>query len=463
VPVCQAIQHAHTKGIIHRDIKPSNVLVALHDDRPVPKVIDFGIAKAAGQQLTDATLVTGFGAVLGTPEYMSPEQAQLNQLDIDTRSDVYALGVLLYELLTGTTPIDRKRLGQAAMLEILRLIREEEPPRPSTRLSTSEGLAGIAAARKTEPARLAKLMRGELDWIVMKCLEKDRTRRYETANGLAQDVQRFLADETVEACPPSAGYRLRKFARKYKGLLAGAAALAAVLLVGIAVSTYFAIEAERRATAERVERKRAQAAEDNLEQESAQSLLGPIDPQGEKLNQAEVETLWRLAGTKSERVRRRFLEEAMRTPDSMLRLNHRSEWLLHAWVGLHPQRRETAERLLVQGMQDTNKNRRLRTEIAWVALELSDWRSPTHKDSAEVIRRGWAAEENPDIRDTWREVLLARAERVAPAQAARLLNQALAQEKNADARKRLVHRLAARPRSPLGENGGETVPKGWNV
>ncbi len=162
VPVCQAIQHAHHKGVIHRDIKPGNVLVALYDGCPVPKVIDFGVAKAAGPPLTDATLVTGFGAVIGTPEYMSPEQAELNQLDIDTRSDVYALGVLLYELLTGTTPVDRKRLGRAAVLEVLRVVREEEPPRPSTRLSTSEALPSIAAARRTEPVKLTRLVRGEL-------------------------------------------------------------------------------------------------------------------------------------------------------------------------------------------------------------------------------------------------------------------------------------------------------------
>src|SRR4029450_4346536 len=213
IPICHAIQHAHQKGIIHRDLKPSNALAALSDGPPVPKVIDFGVAKATGQTLTEKTLVTGFGTIVGTLEYMSPEQAEINQLDIDTRSDIYSLGVLLYELLAGSPPFSRQDLEQAGMLEMLRVIREQEPSKPSTKLSTAEGLPTLAANRGTEPARLTKLVRGELDWIVMKALEKDRNRRYETANGFAQDVQRYLADEPVLACPPSAGYRLRQFGR----------------------------------------------------------------------------------------------------------------------------------------------------------------------------------------------------------------------------------------------------------
>ena len=231
--VCQAIQHAHTKGIIHRDIKPTNVLVTRQDGQPVVKVIDFGIAKALGQQLTDKTLFTDFAQMIGTPLYKSPEQAELSSTDIDTRSDIYSLGVLLYELLTGSTPVSKEQLKAAAFDEIRRIIREDDPPKPSTRISTAEAAPSIAAQRHTEPAKLSKLIRGELDWIVMKALEKDRNRRYETANGLAMDLQRYLADEPVQACPPSVGYRLRKLVRRNKVLLATTALLVVMLLAAV--------------------------------------------------------------------------------------------------------------------------------------------------------------------------------------------------------------------------------------
>ena len=267
IPVCQAVQHAHQKGIIHRDLKPSNVLIALYDGQPVPKVIDFGVAKATGQRLTDQTLFTEFGAVVGTLEYMSPEQAELNQLDIDTRSDIYSLGVLLYELLTGSTPLERKRIKESALLEVLRVIREEESPRPSLRLSTTEELPTIAACRHVEPQKLRGLVRGELDWIVMKALEKDRNRRYETANGLAADLRRYLEDEPVQACPPSAGYRMRRLIRRNKLAISTVLLVAAALVVGIVVSTWQAMRArdaerlaENRLGAEKSARSQAEAA-----------------------------------------------------------------------------------------------------------------------------------------------------------------------------------------------------------
>jgi eukaryotic-like serine/threonine-protein kinase len=253
--VCQAVQHAHQKGIIHRDIKPSNVLVTLQDGSPLVKVIDFGIAKALGQQLSDRTVFTGFAQMIGTPLYMSPEQAALSNVDVDTRTDIYSLGVLLYELLTGTTPFDDTRLLAADYDELRRIIREEDPPKPSTRLSTlGRAAPTVAAQRRSDPKRLSQLFQGELDWIVMKALEKDRNRRYETAKGFAMDVQRYLSDEPVLACPPSAGYRFRKFARRNKTALTTAALVALALVAGIGVATWQAKRATRAESAVREER-----------------------------------------------------------------------------------------------------------------------------------------------------------------------------------------------------------------
>ena len=259
VPICQAVQHAHQKGIVHRDLKPANILVTLIDGKPVPRVIDFGVAKATAGKLTDESLSTQFGAVVGTLEYMSPEQAGFSGEDIDTRSDIYSLGVILYELLTGLRPIDANRLKQAAHTEMLRIIREEEPPKPSTRLSTEGSLPSLAAVRQTEPRKLMALLRGELDWVVMKCLEKQRARRYETANGLARDIERYLADEPVEARPPSAGYRLGKFLRRHKGAVLAASLVGLALIGGLIGTSVGMVRAEqRRLEAERAKEREAE-------------------------------------------------------------------------------------------------------------------------------------------------------------------------------------------------------------
>jgi tetratricopeptide (TPR) repeat protein len=286
-PVCQAVQHAHHKGVIHRDLKPSNVLVASYDGKPVPKVIDFGIAKAVGQRLTERTLVTGFGSIIGTLEYMSPEQAEFNALDIDTRSDVYSLGVLLYELLTGTTPLTRQRLEKAAVLEVLRLIREEDPPPPSTRLSE---LSRSREPGGTGPARLAgstgrtRAVRGELDWIVMKALEKDRSRRYETADALARDIEHYLRGEAVEACPPGRAYRMKKFVSRHRPLVLGTALVVLALTGGVVGTTWGllrALAAEKTAREESLradgEKARAIAAQKAADAEKEKAVAAEAD------------------------------------------------------------------------------------------------------------------------------------------------------------------------------------------
>ena len=261
VPVCRALQHAHQKGIIHRDVKPSNVLVTLYDGKPVPKVIDFGVAKAIEQKLTERTMFTQYGAIVGTLEYMAPEQAEMSGLGVDTRSDIYSLGVLLYELLTGTTPVEQRKVRELAYVQLLRMIQEDEPPKPSTRLSTTQELARIAAQRGTLPRDLTNRVRGELDWIVMKALEKDRTRRYETAASLARDVERFLSDEPVEAGPPSARYRLRKFARRYRRGLRIAGVFLLFVIAGAVFSAWEAFQARRAAQMALEQRDRAVSAE----------------------------------------------------------------------------------------------------------------------------------------------------------------------------------------------------------
>jgi serine/threonine protein kinase/tetratricopeptide (TPR) repeat protein len=279
---CQAVQHAHQKGVIHRDLKPSNILVTLHDGVPVPKVIDFGIAKATMSQLTEKTLFTQFHAFIGTPAYTSPEQMEMSGLDVDTRSDIYSLGVLLYELLTGRPPFDAADLVKSGLEAMRRTIREVDPPRPSQRVTTlgNDDRVTIARQRSTEAVKLSVLLNGDLDWVVMRCLEKDRTRRYETANGLAKDIQRHLENEPVTARPPSTSYVLKKLVRRHKWAFIAAGSIAAVLVLGLVGTTWEAVRAVR---AERAATRDRGRAEDLIT-----FMLGDLHTQVAKIGRLDV-------------------------------------------------------------------------------------------------------------------------------------------------------------------------------
>jgi serine/threonine protein kinase len=307
IEICNGLQHAHQKGIIHRDIKPSNLLVITCDGRPVPKIIDFGIAKALYQKLTEETMFTQFGAAVGTLEYMSPEQTQRDAAGTDTRSDIYSLGVVLYELLTGSTPLESRTLRNADFAEVLRMIREAEPPRPSTRIGDSGvALAAISAHRKVDPRELGRLVYGDLDWIVMKALEKDRARRYATASDLARDIQRYLNDEPVEARPPSTSYRFQKLVRRNKIAFFAASAIIAALILGLGVSTVlFLREKDARLRAVVAERQQIKLREQAQRAQATESELRLLAQANEKKLQAEA--------TKSRQVAQ-FLKEMFNAP-----------------------------------------------------------------------------------------------------------------------------------------------------
>ena len=340
IPICQAVQHAHQKGIVHRDLKPSNILITIIDGRPIPKVIDFGVAKATGGKLTDETMATQFGVVIGTLEYMSPEQAGFSGADIDTRSDIYSLGVILYELLTGRRPFQNSELKKAAFDEMIRMIREVEPSKPSARLSTDNALPSLAAIRRTEPRQLTNLLKGDLDWVIMKCLEKQRDRRYESASALAREVERYLGDEAVEARPPSAGYRLRKFVKRNKGRVLAAALLVLALIGGMIGTTYGLLRAEEQRQRAIEEQQKAEKARDEEHKARADAVSAAQSEKDAKLKaQSEQQKAEKAQATTAEQ--RQLALDTVR--DVLLRVDD----LMKNDVKLAPLRIEIIRRMMV--------------------------------------------------------------------------------------------------------------------
>jgi len=380
--ICAAVQHAHQKGIIHRDLKPTNILVESHDGKAAPKVIDFGLAKAtSGLKLTDQTLFTGFGAVMGTPLYMAPEQASFNAVDADTRADIYSLGIILYELLTGATPITREAMKQAQFDEMLRLIREQEAPTPSSRLSSSESTPSVAANRGIEPAKLTRLIKGDLDWIVMKALAKERDRRYETPTGFAKDIERFLTHEPVSAGPPTAAYRLRKFVRRHQGAVLGAAAFVFALAVGMIGTALGLVEARRQETFAKNAAVAEGAAKDEALKRLAQiekgvemfaGMLKGIDPRSEE---SGGEPLYVQLRKKAEQAALQLEAEAVGDPLSMARLQITMGNTLRE-LGSYPMSRTMLEKSLATREQqlgaDDSATLVSMLELATTELELNN-------------------------------------------------------------------------------------------
>ncbi len=367
--ICRAVQHAHQKGIIHRDIKPSNVLVPRIDGEAVPKVIDFGVAKAVSEKLSEQTIYTHFSQMVGTPLYMSPEQADLGVVDIDTRSDIYSLGVLLYELLTGTTPFDRETVKRAGLDEMRRMIREVDPPRPSQRVTTldAQALSTISDRRRVDNRELGRILRGELDWIVMKALEKNRSRRYETADAMANDIRRHQQHEPVEACPPSSWYRLTKLVRRNRALISATAVVAVALLVGVIAASWQALAATRA-------RDRATAAE-GLASRHLERALEAVDQMLSRVGDEKLANVPML-----EEVRYELLEEAVQLYDQFLEdapdepklrtgtaITERRKAQLLQLLGRSDDAREPIERsirLLREELKGSTGNPRLQLELA---------------------------------------------------------------------------------------------------